>query len=115
MKIIYKFFAECKKIPISVFALVLIVGCASTNLPRPEFYNTTGGERAKEAIGSVSWVTAPIGGSSKNARYLRVYPECADKNTSEADLMECVKEIDINEGRVKREKLERPNMDEIRK
>ena len=94
---------------------MLLLGCASMKPHRSEFYQTNEGTKTVEAISSVSWITAPIGGSSRNARYLSVYPECVEKNTSQADFMECIKEIDIKEGRLKREAVEPPKLDEIRK
>jgi hypothetical protein len=38
---------------------------------------------------------------STHARYLSVYPECAQFDTSEGDFMLCIRDIDIKEGRLK--------------
>lgn len=79
-----------------IFALVM--GCASIH--RPEFYERTGSEKTMEIVGSTT-ITQGLSVYSTTARYLRVYPECKEFNTSQGDLMSCIKEIDIKEGRLK--------------
>jgi hypothetical protein len=100
-----------RKIILLVTMGILVVGCASTPPHRAAFYERTGGEKVTEAVGSLSMVTSAIGVSSVSARYLRVYPECVDRNTSQMDLWTCVQDIDVKEGRVKGG--QRVNLDDV--
>ena len=92
------------KIVILMMAILgLILGCASKNrYHRPEWYEPT----KTEKIGA--WVPiSAVSTTSETAKILRVYPECVDRNTSQGDLYECVREIDIKEGRIKPEDLKK--------
>lgn len=79
--------------------IFILVGCG-WKCHRPEFYERTGSEKTMEIVGSTT-ITQGLSVHSTTARYLRVYPECAEFNTSQGDLMSCIKEIDIKEGRLK--------------
>lgn len=99
--------------------LVIIVDCGSAMVIKPhrsEFYEAkkTTGETTVELVGVFVGRDSTQGESLK---LLRFYPECQDRATSQGDLFECVREIDIKEGRIKpedMEKFERPNLDKIR-
>lgn len=76
--------------------LALLTACASLKCHRPEYYQRTGSEQVMESVG-----VRALSVGSTHARYLSVYPECAQFDTSEGDFMLCIRDIDIKEGRLK--------------
>lgn len=101
-------------VAIGVVLFAMVGGCSSVRCHRPEFYNRTGTEVGMEVAGSTI-LTQGLTVYSTTTRYLRVYPECAEFNTSQSDLMECILQIDIKEGRITSGYVEpkRTNMDEV--
>jgi hypothetical protein len=83
-----------KKLLIIIF-LLICCSCSHGRPHRPEFYQTPKGEK---------WIDRNpyYGAGSLNQRYLSIYPECSNKNISEGDFYECIREIDVKEGRVKK-------------
>jgi len=104
--------------------VVILVGCASSQAVkphRPEFYEVTKAEKREAVIAMVAsavvaygagiggFVAAAAEANRLQQKALAVYPECG--GMIEDPLWKCVREIDINEGRITADYVEAQRVD----
>lgn len=116
-----------RKVLLFASILMLVAGCASqqVRMHRPAIYEKTKTDKAIDVAANipvplpVGMITGGLYASRELERWLKVYPECRERvykseNPSSSDLVDCVREIDKQEGRIPADYVEpqRPNMDE---